>query len=427
MLAGATAATKLPQSPSGKLIADFIEVCASPSLDQKRMTAWMETNLSDLGAKRRPAATRGAYLLDVCRSNGGFRFHEFDVDSVSALLEGKATGVWYKLEFLANAAGQLDGMGDDIVPPPETSLPRILTDSAIGREINAESTKLSKADLFSGIVVVARGTKVIASSAGGYANRVAKFPITGDTQFTIGSMSKLFTAVAIGQLIDQKKASFSDTVGRFFPNYPNAVVRDQVTIGMLLSHTAGLGEFIDKRTPTMMKSGVTRAEEFLPLFQQEEAQFPPGSSWAYSNAGFALAGAIVEKASGENYFDYIRKHIFQVAGMRNSDPNNVPRHYEHLATPYTKMTEQGPSDDWKVAEPDIGSPAGGAVSTANDLLHFANALQSGTLVSRETFDELCKTGGLSPPSFQYGFWGGNPSAVRAGRRRPRWRLRWCWF
>jgi CubicO group peptidase (beta-lactamase class C family) len=403
MLSGATAVTELPQTLAGKLIADWIEVCASPNLDQKHMTFWMERHLSGLGAKRRSAATRGEYLYGVCHSNGGFRFHEINVDTLAVLVEGKETEIWYSLQFGVNAAGQLDGMGDEIVPPPEATLPKTLTDAAIGHEIGAESTRLSKADLFSGIVIVARGIKVIASSSVGYANRAGKSPITRDTQFTIGSMGKLFTAVAMGQLIDQKKASFSDTVGRFLPNYPNAVVRDQVTIGMLLSHTAGLGEFIDKRSPTMMKSGVTRAEEFLPLFDQEEPQFPPGSRWAYSNAGIALAGAIVEKVSGENYFDYIRNHIFNVAGMRDSDPNNAPRHYEHVVTPYTKMTEQGPSNDWKVADADIGSPAGGAVSTANDLLRFANALQSGKLVSRGTFDALCKPSSLSPPFFQYGY------------------------
>jgi CubicO group peptidase (beta-lactamase class C family) len=100
-------------------------------------------------------------------------------------------------------------------------------------------------------------------------------------------------------------------------------------------------------------------------------------------------GAIVEKRSGQSYADYIRQHIFTPAGMTRSDPNNIPHRPESLVTPYTKMTLEGKRlPDWQEADHDIGSPAGGAISTARDLALFAEALRDGVLLSRKTFEAM---------------------------------------
>jgi CubicO group peptidase (beta-lactamase class C family) len=144
-----------------------------------------------------------------------------------------------------------------------------------------------------------------------------------------------------------------------------------------------MGRFLDKRTPAMMKNGTKRADEFLPVLMQEELLYPPGTKQGYSNSGFVLAGAIVEKVSGVDYPVYLQKYIFEPSGMVNSHPNHMPQSLPNLVTPYT-----GFGKDARVAEADLGSPAGGAISTADDLVRFADALRSGKLVSKETLAKM---------------------------------------
>jgi CubicO group peptidase (beta-lactamase class C family) len=396
-------AAHLPDTPPARLVGDWINVCRAQNL--ARLTQWFTANLSEQAAKRASAQDRARDDFGLCEANGGFRLAgitKAEAGTISVLLVGLKSGIWFEERLAVNGAGQLDRARLNPTFPAESVLPKDLSDDSVAHEVNSAVAKLSRMGLFSGIVTVARGRQTIASASGGYADLSKKTAITGSTQFTLGSMGKMFTAAAIGQAIDQGKLSFDDTVGKFFPDYPNQTVRDKVTVGMLLSHTAGLGDFLGKRTPDMMKNGVKRAADFMPLYDTEEPQFVPGTNWAYSNAGLALAGAILEKVSGEDYPDYLRKHIFAVAGMTNSDPNNIPHTTARMVTPYTKFSERGPSPDWHEAEHDIGSPAGGAISTANDLVRFADALRNGKLVSNATFEEMTKPHG-SALAAKYGY------------------------
>jgi D-alanyl-D-alanine carboxypeptidase len=393
----------LPDTPPGKLAGDWINVCQAQDL--ARLTLWFTANLSEQAAKQAPAEFRARQDFGLCEANGGFRLagiRNAEVGTISVLLIGLKSDIWFEQSLMVNGAGQLDRARLNPTAPAESTLPKDLSDDSVAHEVNSAVAKLSRMGLFSGIVTVARGRQTIASASSGYADLAKKTPITGSTQFTLGSMGKMFTAAAIGQVVDQGKLSFDDTVGKFFPDYPNQTVRDKVTVGMLLSHTAGLGDFLGKRTPDMMKNGVKRAADFMPLYDTEEPQFVPGTNWAYSNAGLALAGAILEKVSGEDYPAYLRKHIFAVAGMANSDPNNIPHTTARMVTPYTKMSKGDPSPDSHEAEHDIGSPAGGAISTADDLVRFADALRNGKLVSNATFEEMTKPHG-SALAAKYGY------------------------
>lgn len=394
----------IPDTPPGKLFKEWLAFCNGPQ-NIEAWTKWNSANNSPQVLQHMSAEEITRTDAQECVQQGGYRLEritESSPERISTIVVGNKTHLWQRLG-VAVENGKIRGFGGGPEDMPESSVPKDVSDSGIKKEVEAAVAKLAPAGLASGIVYAARGTQPIFSVTAGYADQAKKSPFTANSQFTLGSMGKMFTAAAIGQLVDQGKLSYDDTVGKFFPEYRNKTVRDKVTVGMLLSHTGGLGDFLMKRTPEMMKNGTKRASEFVPLFDNDEPKFEPGTSWAYSNAGLSLAGAIVEKVSGENYADYIRKHIFEPAGMKDSDPNNIPHAGSRMVTPYTHRTPEGPSDQWVEAEHDIGSPAGGAISTAADLVRFAEALRNGKLVSKATFAQMTSTHGKTPWGGQYGY------------------------
>ena len=405
-LSSETPSIKLPDTAPGQLMTEWLAMCQAPKVEQ--MTKWNAEHYSEEVFKFIPAAKLAENDIKDCSESGGYRAVEVadsKPDRIKVLVVSNKTDSWFNFNLILDKEKQekIGGFGAGPASPPENLLPKDLSDAALATVIGSYADRMEKGDHFSGILMVAREGKPILTSVEGSADRANKTAFTPSSQFTIGSMGKMFTAAAVGQLVDQGKLSYDDVVGKFFPDYANKTVREKVTVGMLLSHTAGLKDFLGKRTPEMMKNGVKRAAEFVPLFEKDDLRFEPGTSWGYSNAGLALAGAIVEKVSGEDYPDYIRKHIFEPAGMKDSDPNNIPGPRPHLVVPYTHMSPGGPSPDWHEAEHDIGSPAGGAISTAADLIRFADALRSGKLVSKATFETMVSAHGKTPGGGVYGY------------------------
>jgi CubicO group peptidase (beta-lactamase class C family) len=397
---------KLPETAPGKLMTEWLAMCQAPKVEQ--FTSWSTAHYAEQVFKFVPADKIAQDDMKDCTESGGYRAVEVTdskPDRIRVLVVSNKTDAWFNFNMVFDPKehDKIGGFGANPAAPPENVLPKDLTDAALAGDINSYADTMGKNDHFSGILMIARDGKPIVTRSEGYAERANKTPLLPSSQFTIGSMGKMFTAAAIGQLVDQGKLSYDDVVGKFFPDYANKTVRDKVTVGMLLSHTAGLKDFLGKRSPEMMKNGVKRAAEFVPLFEQDDLRFEPGTSWAYSNAGLALAGAIVEKVSGTDYPDYIRKHIFEPAGMNDSDPNNIPGTRPHLVVPYTHRGKDGPTPDWHEAEHDIGSPAGGAISSAADLVRFADALRKGKLVSKATFAKMTQEHGKTPGGGRYGY------------------------
>lgn len=399
----------LPDSAPGRLLGDFLTHCQKA--DEGDMTAWFDGVLTETAVKRASAQNRTDNVMAACKEDGEFRIAELvenTPDSLKMKLQGKKSGDWMMAVLRSDQAGtgKLE-RGVALLPtePPEADLPKDLSDKTVADALAERVADFGAAGQFSGIAAIARGPDLIATASTGFADRQKKTQFSADTQFTLGSLGKMFTAAAVAQLVDQGKLSFDDKVGKIFPAYPNKTVRDKVTVAMLLSHTSGMGDFLGKRTPAMMKNGIKRAEELMPLYDQDEPAFEPGTSWSYSNAGLALMGAIVEKRSGQSYADYIRRHIFAPAGMTQSDPNNIPHFPPALVVPYTKMDMEGhPLPDWQEAERDIGSPAGGAISTVRDLARFADALRNGKLLSKKTFAVMATNHNpLSPGRDGYGY------------------------
>ena len=397
----------LPDTRPGKVLGEWLAICGRPSVDL--MAKWVEDHLRKPFLEGTDARTLGRADAVDCFDAGGYQLKEV-VDSsderLVMLAYGPKLDAWFRLFIGVNDQGSGPVRASPATPPEDSlfrdakEAAKVLTDAGLAKDIKRHAELLYGADAFTGVAIAARDGRPFITQTAGYADRTRERPFTPSTQFTIGSMGKMFTAAAFGQLVDQGKASFDDKVGRFFPDYANETVRNKVTVAMLLTHTSGMGDFLAKRTPEMMRNGVKRAAEFMPLFEKDEPSFEPGTASRYSNAGLALVGAIVEKVSGEDYPGYLRKHVFEPAGMANSDPNNIPRPMDArpstLVVPYTKQGDSGPLLGWVEAERDIGSPAGGAISTAEDLVKFAEALRGGKLVRKETFAKMASPHDKTP-------------------------------
>lgn len=288
---------------------------------------------------------------------------------------------------------------------------RNLGGSEMAEELGAFLEKAAAADTFSGAVLVAKDGQPIFRKAYGLANKSTNTPNSVETKFNIGSLSKMFTAVAVAQLAESGKLSFTDTVGKHLQDYPNKTVAEKVTIHHLLTHTSGIGDYQNAAYLSNLDKMRTVAE-LLPLFVNDPLAFEPGAKWAYSNAGYVVLGLIIEKVSGQSYFDYVKEHIFRPAGMVNTDSYEKDKNVSNLAVGYMKMGPDGrpdpsaPRRENTSTRPAKGSPAGGAYSTVDDLLRFSLALRNHKLLS-EKYTDIVMTGkfdvGGPVGKYAYGF------------------------
>lgn len=246
-------------------------------------------------------------------------------------------------------------------------------DSDPAKELQSYFDSLATENTLSGVVLVAKDGTTIASKAAGIANKATNAPIDLNTKFNLGSMNKMFTAVAIAQLAQAGRLSFTDTVGKHLTDYSNKEVADKVTIHHLLTHTSGLGMYWNEKFAAQREKLLTVAAH-LPLFASDSLAFTPGEKLQYSNSGFMVLGAIVEKASGQDYYSYMQEHVFKPAGMSNTGFYEPGKEIPNLAIGYTKrgMNDEPlaePRDNSNIREI-RGGPAGGGYSTAPDMVSF---------------------------------------------------------
>lgn len=222
-----------------------------------------------------------------------------------------------------------------------------------------------------------------------------------------GSIGKMFTAVSILQLVEQGTISLDDPLGKYLPGVIPAPGDADIRIKHLLTHTSGLGDFLWR--PQMMSANRAQYRliaDYLPLLKDDRPSFTPGTKWSYSNTGFLLLGAILEKVEGLPYDGAIARRVFQRAGMTetgNLDLDLVPKGISHT---YTRELTASGEERWRsdrYQQPVHGTPAGGGWSTAADMARFVDALRSNKLLSAElTAQMLTPKPELSSPNYGFG-------------------------
>ncbi len=266
---------------------------------------------------------------------------------------------------------------------------------------------LASKDEFSGAVLIAKDGVPILKQAYGLANRSFDAPNRVDTKFNLGSMNKMFTAVAILQLVEKGELRLDGKIIEYVPDYANKDIANRVTIHHLLTHTSGLGHYWTDEFERTSKDRFRDVSDYLPLFVAAPLQFEPGARFSYSNAGFMVLGLIIERVTGQSYFDYVRENIYKPCGMVNTDAYEVDYVAPNLAMGYTRVgaRSDGTLKNNLFTHVVKGGPAGGGYSTVEDLLNFSNALLSHKLLSFEMTNLLLegKVTRTQNVKYAYGF------------------------
>lgn len=246
------------------------------------------------------------------------------------------------------------------------------------------------------------------TAAKGFANRADERPNAIDTRFGIASGSKLFTAVAICQLVEEGKLNFNDLLSELLPQtFPNF----DATVHQLLTHTSGIPDYFDeqamngfeelwKQHPMYL---MQTASDFIPLFKDQPMMFQPGERFHYNNAGFIALGLIVEHVTGREFTEVVQERIFNAANMMNSGYFRLDRLPGQTAFGY--IEEDGAWRTNHYAIPIRGGADGGAYVTAGDMASFWNSLMNGTLLGKELVNTMLEVHASGEDGdYGYGLW-----------------------
>lgn len=287
------------------------------------------------------------------------------------------------------------------IPIPEDLRPPRTSEDETIAALRTELEGLVAADRFSGAVLVAKAGVPIFAEAYGFADRELELAITLDTRFRVGSMNKMFTAVALVQLAQAGKIRLDAPIGEYLPKYPNADVAAKVTPHHLLSHTGGTGDIFGPEFDAKRLELRTHAD-YLALYGTRDLEFEPGTQWKYSNYGFVLAGAVIEAVTGKSYYDAVAAAVYAPAGMTSTASPPEEDAAAGRVVAYTRSSRKEPWVSAANTLPWRGTAAGGGDSTVKDLLAFANALTSHRLVDAEHL-ELMTTSKAPSPDISYGY------------------------
>ena len=418
-----------PQTPAGQKARIFWQ--AFLSADYQGLKKFLESSLPPEKLKQNPADKRAEQFLNIRHRLGGITLQKLLSPGPLevALIVTNLRQEYFRLELGFEKSGNdlvlekfiVDEAGPEELAPP---LPDLTLAAAI-QGFEQEIIKAVKDDRFSGVVLVAQDFQPIFFKPYGLASKEFEVLNQPDTRFNLGSINKIFTKIAIAQLVAKGQLSLDDKLGKLLPDYPNPEAKEKVTVRQLVNMTSGIGDFFGPEFRNTAKDVIRHNRDYLRFFASKPLAFEPGSREMYSNGGYVVLGEIISAVSKMDYYDYIKRNIFEPAGMKDSDWFQADVPVKNIAEGYTRQVEEesqgepGKPDDkqgqkinkartgdkekdgqplagkerlaldrqeqgWRnniYTRPARGSAAGGGYATAEDLLKFARALYGCKLLS----------------------------------------------
>jgi len=247
------------------------------------------------------------------------------------------------------------------------------------------------------VVLIARGDKVLYRGARGMANLELGVPLAAGQVFRIGSVTKMFTAATVLKLVDSGRLSLNDPLSRFLPDYPGA---KDITIHQLLNHTSGVPDYAN--FPDVSAAQDADTQVLIAIFRDKPLDFASGSDWAYSNSGYVLLGAVIEKVTGQDWYAAMHQQVLEPLRLRHTffatDTPIVPGRVSGYS-----RGEQGQLVNAGYL---TGPGADGALAASTeDLFHFMRALGAGRLLGADSFRRMTTpqpTASGKPTDYGYG-------------------------
>lgn len=390
-----TATPTLPATPVGKLGTQLIQHINTDSPDRIRHWA------GDVLSSSIPPADKADFVASLdsaARDSGGVDL--FDVRTsprqpglLQMVVKGRRSGQLALFFLVADAEHPEQLAQAGVAPMDDPALyaqwpKEAVSHAELAELIRGTLDRLVRTADFSGCITVTDHAETVFDECRGLAERRFGVPIDRHTTFHIGSLNKMFTAVAIAQLVEAGKLSWESTLDQLLPDYPDHDAAKRITVWQLLHHTAGLGDYLVPEYFAQREKFID-AVDYLDLIARQPKVGEPGKEWSYSNAGYVLLGRIVEVVSQEGYDDYIQRHVFAPAGMQASGFDRLDGIVPKLAVGYFHdgLFATAWSADWSKIQFKAG-PAGGGYSNNTDLLRFAAALREGRLVKQATLDKM---------------------------------------
>jgi len=379
----AAQAPQLPDTPAGKAFEAWLKAMNASEAMTVEAYAKVHEPQGD--------ADHVKMLQGIRERSGGFDLVRFEARSAT---EATATIRTKKDSRLLNFIFEVESgdppriAGANLRPveAPRPPVARMSLPEAV-QALAKEAVARSASDRFSGTFLVASHGKVLIENAYGMADRENKIANTAATQFRIGSMNKMFTAVAALQLVEKGKLDLAAPIGKYLTDYPNKDLAAKVTLRHLLTHTGGTGDIFGPDF-TRERINLRSIGDYVKLYGNRPLAFEPGARAAYSNYGFILIGSLIEKVSGTTYYEYVKRNIFEPAGMTSTD--SLPESDAVAKRSRGYMKRDGVWMDNKDTLPWRATSAGGGYSTTQDLFRFALALESGKLLGKDLLIEATR-------------------------------------
>lgn len=264
--------------------------------------------------------------------------------------------------------------------------------SAYGQDINRQKLDslfdiLSKKNLTMGNIAISKNGKIVYQRFMGSAmiNDHDTIPASAKTEYRIGSITKMFTAVLAFQLIQEHKLSLDDNLAKFFPGLPNA---KQITIRQMMYHRSGLPNFTDKTNFDDWKAIPKTHDELLAIIAGRKPDFEPGAKADYNNSNYLLLGYVIEKIYNKSYSNVLNDHIIKKIGLNSTYYGATGSIYTGNECASYKYFDYKWTKDPKPVFLDNFGGAGAIISTSADLLKFINALFTYKLVDKHSLDQM---------------------------------------